>query len=192
MADAGGPVVVPVVAANKRAQPPGKEEKNGKRKHKSEQARLVHEINLCHKTQDVDKGMTLMQELLGLGHSPSPETFTSLLNLVCIHGPERWSDVRMILDCMAEHRVALGEAGITSLIRLLMATGDAPAALEMLEKLEKHSEQPLKRRAVMPVLEGVCAGGDGAAAMQVVDILKTLVNSGNVLGLSLSRISATG
>ena len=143
-----------------------------KRKWRSEESRLENEINQCHRTQDVDRGMALMHELIALDHSPSQQTFTVLLNLVCMHGPERWPDVRVILDCMETHQVALGEAGITALIRLHMASGDAPAALEMLQELEALSEQPVKRRAVLPVLEGVCKLGDGAVAMQLVDMLK--------------------
>jgi proteinaceous RNase P len=135
-------------------------------------AKILHEIRQTNKTQDVEKALSSMTQLTDLAYVPSQETYASILNLACSQGPERWSDVQTVLDSMARHNVSIGEAGLSALIRLHMASGDTDAALTLLHEMEQDSDQPLKRRAVLPVLEGVCDAGDGSTAMHVLDIFR--------------------
>jgi hypothetical protein len=127
---------------------------------------------MCNKTQNVDKAMALKQQLIDMGHQPAPDVYVTILNMACGQGPGRWPDVRKILDCMDHHGIPLGEAGVSSLIRLHVASGDARAALAMLADLESQSEQKTKRRHILPVLEGACEAGDGKMALRLVDMFR--------------------
>jgi len=33
--------------------------------------------------------------------------YMTMLNLLCLHGPDRWADVRDLLDDMSRHGIAL-------------------------------------------------------------------------------------
>ena len=133
---------------------------------------LIQGIYLCHRTQDIDRSIELLHQLMGLGHRPTQDTYMCVLTLACAKGPDRWPDVRVILAFMKQDNVDLTESGISSLIRLHMLSGDTAEALNMLQQLENQSEQRLKRRAILPVLEGVCEKGDGSVAMQLIELIK--------------------
>ena len=137
--------------------------------------RLIFEIQQCNRTQDVDVALARLQELIDMGHHPSQDVFATVLNMACTQGPSRWPDVRVILDTMERHGILLGEAGTSSLIRLHMASGDAESALKLLHDLERQNaaaEQQIKRRHVLPLLEGACEAGNGPVAMHLLNILR--------------------
>ena len=50
-------------------------------------------------------------------------TYNTVLNLACTRGS--WPDVNTILANMERHKISIGEAGVTSLIRLHMASGNS-------------------------------------------------------------------
>jgi proteinaceous RNase P len=133
---------------------------------------LLHTINQSNRTQDLETALNSIKQLTDLSYVPSQATYATVLNLACSQGPERWPDVRTVLANMARHGVEIGEAGLSALIRLHMESGEADAALELLLRLEQESEQPVKRRAVLPLLAGVCEAGDADRAMHLVEIIK--------------------
>ena len=66
-------------------------------------------------------------------------TYNTVLNLACNRGS--WPDVNTILANMERHKISIGEAGVTSLIRLHMASGNSKVCVSRV-RVRVHAHEP--------------------------------------------------